>query len=577
MPAVFDPYQRRTGRDWRSSSVPLSPDTNDTFHVITDNVGGGCGMCRIPQTGVIWASCNYVLCLSCATRLLNAPDLHVYAPELFATVEVTDETFDDTSPSLITKRDSDFDPTKYSPYIHTANLSDRHGCAGYRCQTYSAPHRTIPANTQFMLGNNDRGHLCLACFQKLKVKWDALPERVRCPCCDRRVATERMVTVQSQADMQYDAVCPSCVVSHYMLAPETNGLHIYRGSAVWLQIPMPNGIPRRLYASREWAEAHWFLGGDRWFLNEEDAERQMFTADETYRTERLVRDGPSIIFGYGTNIIKMHGFPEVTKKNALCFGVELEMQPNRAHSQAHIVGVLGSKWAAGRPYILCADSSLGAAGVELITLPYTLADHKSDKYMPWKKLLSDLRTCAQSGINNTQCGMHVHMNRRALSNLQMGKMLVAINAPEMQELIVTIAQRSEAAYCHRYFKKVSEGGKIIGSHGDALNMSNSKGTVELRIFRGNLRYERVMKNLEFAEALCLYAAEQSIQKVHDPKEMVAWLEDNRGMYPHLVKFIREEYVPTKSFARTAARLRKTPTNWGQAAETLTVEPTEGDI
>lgn len=580
MPCTFDPYDRRRSRDWRSSDNRLTPASNEEFHVITGLVGGGCGHCRANAGSIAWGSMRYVLCLNCAQGRFNAPDLRRLYPEIFdGNAEPYDEdaNYEEAPDMLITKRDKDFDPRKYKRYVHAGDLSDRHGCAGYRCATYSAPHRTIPANAPFMLGEGQRGHLCMECFAKLKEKWDALPTRIICSYCDRRVPESRMREVMHWRDSR---VCASCLQEYFIHCPETDGGYVPQEGVVYAQTIATEGeASRRVYASPRYAERNWFMGRDTWYMTEEQADREMFQVDTYYRDRKIAEHQGHTIFSYGTNVIKMYGFPEVTPKDSLCYGVELEMQPNARNTHEKLVEVLGGKYVANRAYILCRDSSIGAAGVEMITLPYTLANHKSDKYMPWAKLLAELRKVGQSGQNNTQCGMHVHINRRALSHLQMGKMLVVINAPEMQELIATIAQRSEASYCRRYFKKVADGGKIIGSHGDALNCSNGKGTLELRIFRGNLRYERVMKNLEFTDALCNYANEQSIQKVHLPDQMVSWINDNRSHYPHLAKFIAEEYQPTKAFMRTAAKARASSSSdaWSNVVSKVHVEPTEGDI
>jgi hypothetical protein len=581
MPCTFDATISNERPHWRSRDNALTPNSTERFNVITGCVGGGCGHCRGTQNGIVWGSSNYVLCLNCARLAFGAPDLHIVRADLFereaqlaAMDETTDDSYEDTPENLITKRDKDFDPRKYKRYQHGQTLTGKYGCAGYRCSTYTAPDRAIPSGAIFMLGETNRGHLCIACYDKLKTKWDSLPERTVCPYCDRRVQASRMRPV---LNYNHPNVCGSCHAEFFMNCPETDGGFILRETAVWGMTEGSEGVPpRRIYASQPFAERHWIPGRDHWYTSQEQADREMFSLDVHYRDIKIAEHISHSIFSYGTNIIKMHGFPAITKRTDLCYGVELEMQPNRTHNHDQLVVALGGKYVADRPYILCRDSSIGAAGVELITLPFTLANHKSDKFMPWSKLLTELRKVGQSGQNNTQCGMHVHINRRALSHLQMGKMLVVINAPEMQELVATVAQRNEASYCRRYFKKVADGGKIVGSHGDALNCSNHKGTVELRIFRGNLRYERVMKNLEFTDALCNYAAEQSIQKVHMPAEMMAWLEDNKGHYPHLVKFLREEYQPTKAYARIATRLR-TSMEWESAVGHVNVEPTEGDI
>jgi len=316
-----------------------------------------------------------------------------------------------------------------------------------------------------------------------------------------------------------------------------------------------------------------------WYETQEAAEAINYSTDTTYRDHRVATNTGNTIFPYGTNIIKMLGFPSVTAKDALCFGVELEMVPKMNNHHQNVVDTLGGKWVPERPYILCRDGSLGDAGVEMITLPFTLAAHKSDRYMPWKATLAGLRHVAMSGKNTKVCGMHVHINRRALSQLQMGKMLVVVNAPEMQELICCIAQRNDGGYAHRKFAKISDGKFIEGTHFDALNIATSKGTCELRIFRGNLRYERVMKNLEFTEALCAYAAQQSMQLLTNPALLVEWIHSHAGHYPYLSRFLTETYKPKADYVALAKKASASHSNeqWRSIAIGITVAETEGDI
>lgn len=573
MPAMFDLTDRRSGPSWSSARISTSLTQRDlhvNFFIIRDLNGGLCGRCRTATYGAAWCSDSHILCNGCSPQL--------GAPAIPADLE--EDSSGDPVDSVTTKRDKDFDPGNYHLYKHHADLSYRHGCAGYLCETYAGPQRTIPANTQFMLSNNDKGGLCLPCFEKAKAKFAAMPARVPCNVCRKRFVEANMTRTMRDV---VGFSCQTCLREYYRDCPETDGMPVYydyRTYALRDPIEGDGNDSNRIYASRVWANANWFLGRDGYyFRTEAEYHRELYAANMRYQLDKVTRHARETMFPYGTNIIKMHGFPAVTGHEDLCLGVELEMQPNRKSNHTQLITALGGKWVEARPYILCRDSSIGEAGVEMITLPYTLANHKSEKYVPWTELLTKLREVGQSGMNTQQCGMHVHINQRALSHLQLGKMMVAINAPEMQELIVTIAQRSEASYCHRYFKKVADGGKMTGGevHG-ALSTGKGKGTAELRIFRGNLRYERVMKNLEFAEALCLYANDQSIQRVHMPQEMLAWIMDHRSTYPHLVKFLVDEYKPTKVAERAAARIRASGAkSWNMSTEHLHVEPIEGDL
>ena len=245
--------------------------------------------------------------------------------------------------------------------------------------------------------------------------------------------------------------------------------------------------------------------------------------------ESLIRTAHMGRFSYGTNVISLQGWPKETQTDELCFGVELEMENRRETSISQITRALGGPLGDGR-YILCSDGSLNNGGVELITLPYRLEYHQQSDL--WDKTLSAVRSIARSGRYTSHCGMHVHINRKALTNLTVGKMLVFINSRQTAHLVTAIAQRDNGGYCARYEKKLRNGWDERSGHTEALGLTG-KGTCELRIFRGNLRKARVLKNLEFAHALCQWAMASSIKQLEKPDLFMTFVKDQKKRYPNL--------------------------------------------
>jgi hypothetical protein len=82
---------------------------------------------------------------------------------------------------------------------------------------------------------------------------------------------------------------------------------------------------------------------------------------------------------------------------------------------------------------------------------------------------------------------------------------------------------------------------MSGSRYDILNVGPN--TVEVRMFRGNLRPDRVIKNIEFCHALVVYCQGASIKQLESWKNFSRWLIEHRGEYPALVKFLVEKRVP----------------------------------
>jgi hypothetical protein len=231
---------------------------------------------------------------------------------------------------------------------------------------------------------------------------------------------------------------------------------------------------------------------------------------------------------YGTDILNVLSWPSVTPADSLCLGVELEMEPARGSRQSDLVAALEDVPGS----ILKEDGSL-SAGVELVTLPYTLAYHRES--FGWTTALARVHGIGKSGAGTSNCGMHVHVNRRALSPLTVGKVLVFLNASHNSAFVTKVAQRSNNSYARR-----DSGKKITDINGtsryDLLNVSGSR-TIEFRLFRGNLRAERVIKNLEFCVALIRFCENSGIKRAARFDAFLEYLAKHAKEYPALCTFL----------------------------------------
>jgi hypothetical protein len=277
---------------------------------------------------------------------------------------------------------------------------------------------------------------------------------------------------------------------------------------------------------------------DNYYHHEIDGNWYTYPEDEDGDPE----ESASGLFNYGTNVLSKHSWPENAPKSALLFGVELEIEGNNntMHERRAIVRALGGSTGAelkDGAYILAQDGSLDN-GVEIITVPQTFEAHKAETVVPWKKISAAIRGIAKSG-NTKTCGMHVHINRAALTPLQVGKMLVFLNCDSMTRLVERIAQRSTEQWAKRAPKAFADGlpHRVTEfGHYDALGYTG-KGTMELRIFRGNTRRDRIMKNLEFTHAMCEFARLESMQDMDKPSKFLAFIGARERTYPNLCKFL----------------------------------------
>jgi hypothetical protein len=215
-------------------------------------------------------------------------------------------------------------------------------------------------------------------------------------------------------------------------------------------------------------------------------------------------------------------------KDKLRFGVELEVEGYDTAEQAaeYIRQHLPATYCT-----LKRDGSLGESGVEIVTRPDSMAVHKR----MFGALFKDSPGKALSSWTNGRCGMHVHVSKAALSQLQIGKMLCFLNEPAAVNFISKIAGRKPCNWCKVHKKKITDTRREHDRY-TALNVTNNH-TVEVRIFKGTLAEAGFMKNLEFVQALVEFTApaSRSISQATSHRAFCEWLP--KKAYPHLHAFL----------------------------------------
>lgn len=240
------------------------------------------------------------------------------------------------------------------------------------------------------------------------------------------------------------------------------------------------------------------------------------------------------LHGYGARAEQVCAFPNF-RRDALVFGVELEVEPRSHSSQSEILDALPARL----DYFCKEDGSLNA-GVEIVTIPMTLEQHRTA--FNWAGVLAPLAPLAMSGSRTQRCGMHIHVNRGALSPLTLAKMYLFINAPENLRFMETIAQRSNNRWAQMARKRWgnctngTSGYQEEGGRYQALNLTRN--TAELRLFRGTIRPDRVAKNIEMAHALVTWCRENSAREVQDWRGFISFVTI-RTDWPNLAGFINE--------------------------------------
>ena len=267
-------------------------------------------------------------------------------------------------------------------------------------------------------------------------------------------------------------------------------------------------------------------------------------------------DEPTQLMGYTTNVMR-YVFRDDSIKSSpfgnFLMGVELEMCSGSRSTVDNAVRDVVSQLGDG--YCVCkSDGSLPDDGLEIVTAPRGLAEH-IERFKKW-----NINTSYRAW-NNNRCGMHVHIDANAFSQLTLGKFLIFINTEDNKDFIRKIAGRHPAIdnqaqrYCamegqeqltnpkqalkgkdsSRYYmvnlaNLTSAGAVRLGL--PDWKFSGKYNTVELRIFRASLKKERLLAQLEFTHAAVMFVRAASYRELTGGA-FVTWLKKYSVLYPHL--------------------------------------------
>lgn len=200
---------------------------------------------------------------------------------------------------------------------------------------------------------------------------------------------------------------------------------------------------------------------------------------------------------------------DFTRRTNRFMGVELEVEVARGESRDIVESINNAvnDGEVGKRVFFEEDGSL-SNGFEMITQPMGLDTHAAWwRWLEDKSLVRGLRS-----HDTSTCGLHVHVNKSALNNMQINKMSVFINHPDNAALIRKISRRYAVSYARILEKKLGRAHRVEGdgydSRYEAFNITNRK-TVEFRIFKGTIKYESLMAALEFVNAVISFTAPAS--------------------------------------------------------------------
>jgi len=239
-------------------------------------------------------------------------------------------------------------------------------------------------------------------------------------------------------------------------------------------------------------------------------------------------------------------------ENTLYTGFELEVERKQGESRKvfaeDLTNYLTNKHIDNRFYFKN-DSSI-QNGFEIVSHPTTLKAYK--KYN-LKDMLEFIKKYATSH-DNGNCGLHFHINADFFKNRrEIHKLILFFNNCYTQ--LKKFSKRTDSQirnYCkfknfgyddYKFFENKNRGLCIYNDDDGepdrymAVNLTNEE-TVEIRIFRGTLRYDRFLADLQFIDAIAHFVKIASFRSMTWAKFIEYLRYTNR--YNHLEKFLKQE-------------------------------------
>lgn len=231
-----------------------------------------------------------------------------------------------------------------------------------------------------------------------------------------------------------------------------------------------------------------------------------------------------------TPVLKFRG--DSTNKNPFIgFELEIESKDGSKREQAELCNDV-----CGDVTYLKDDGSL-SDGFEIVSHPMTIEEHKKENYESLFKGLSKLGAVSH---NTTTCGLHFHVDKRNMSDAHKVRFgsFFALSKNKLEVL----ARRTSKNYA-----KFKEKGLDLKNYAssdsryEAINWTNDN-TLEVRIFKGTLKYETFMASMELCHAVFLFSRKAS--NFEGPfEENILWagfikfLKSNSEKYPFLLSYI----------------------------------------
>ena len=261
---------------------------------------------------------------------------------------------------------------------------------------------------------------------------------------------------------------------------------------------------------------------------------------------------PYLTFYDYTN--KMKQIREWRKHKLPFYGAELEVESVGAdkHHLAESITHYGGK----EKYFYCKHDGSLEDGFEICFMPMTLNALK--KLDIEDAILKYRGSDSLQSFNTDTCGMHIHINREAFTDNHLFKFISFIH--EFKSFMYLISQRRRTRELNSYSKfdiafkdrvkknmietikdrKLSKGYVYhsttrFGDKYVPVNLQHSD-TIEVRIFKGNLKELSIRKNFEFIDSLYYFTRDNPIYRLK-LQEYLEYTFREKKAYPNLNEFL----------------------------------------
>ena len=244
------------------------------------------------------------------------------------------------------------------------------------------------------------------------------------------------------------------------------------------------------------------------------------------------------------------------------FGIELEID-----SKEHIPNkeTLAGDIAGKETDFYCKSDSSLDYGFEIVSHPVTFEYFKKNKEK-FQKVLKDSQEFGFRSHDAGTCGMHVHVSKDGISNLQLFKIMDFIfsnpsfirvisnrtasqletwASVDIARLVGGMEPEEKVQKLSNLAKRKSGGGRV------AINIQNEK-TVEFRIFRGTLNWKTYQKNIQFVHSVVEFTKNNGLRNFLKENTLPAYLDflaNNQNEYQELCLFIFNRFFSFEAITK----------------------------